>query len=160
MFCLNFHWLSIKLKMGYPFSSYSLWLFSCWLGWSLWLFVKCYMGGYLLLLLLLLLVNLVSGFRLKLMYTSLIVSIRSNLTHLHGFQLLLLLPKFIEIALFICTNKINLLNLTKSSDRLAIVAKGFLKLPNLIKLIKQNSLSLPRNVALGTFSELLIVFST
>ena len=89
-----------------------------------------------------------------------LVSIGSNLTHLHGFQLLLLLPKFIEIALFICTNKINLLNLPKSSDRLAIVAKGFLKLPNLIKLIKQTSISLPRNVALGTFSELLIVFST
>ena len=30
------------------------------------------------------------GFRLELMYTSLIVSIRSGLTHLHGFQLLVL----------------------------------------------------------------------
>ena len=39
-----------------------------------------------------LLVNFVSGFRLELMYISLIVSIRSNLTHLHGFQLLVLLP--------------------------------------------------------------------
>ena len=36
--------------------------------------------------LLLLLVNFVSGFRLELMYISLIVSITSNLTHLHGFQ--------------------------------------------------------------------------
>ena len=34
----------------------------------------------------------VSGFRLELMYISLMVSIRSNLTHLHGFQQLLLLP--------------------------------------------------------------------
>ena len=42
--------------------------------------------------LLLLLVNFVSGFRLELMYLSLIVSIRSNLTHLHGFQLLVQLP--------------------------------------------------------------------
>ena len=42
--------------------------------------------------LLLLLVNFVSGFRLELMYISLIVSIRSNLTHLHCFQQLLLLP--------------------------------------------------------------------
>ena len=42
--------------------------------------------------LLLLLVNFVSGFRLELMYISLIVSIRSSLTHLHGFQLLVLLP--------------------------------------------------------------------
>ena len=41
--------------------------------------------------LLLLLVNFVSGFRLELMYISLIVSIRSSLTHLHGFQLLVLL---------------------------------------------------------------------
>ena len=42
--------------------------------------------------LLLLLVNFVSGFRWELMYISLIVSIRSNLTHLHGFQQLVLLP--------------------------------------------------------------------
>ena len=41
---------------------------------------------------LLLLVNFVNGFRLELMYISLIESITSNLTHLHGFQLLLLLP--------------------------------------------------------------------
>ena len=42
--------------------------------------------------LLLLLVNFVSGFRLELMYISLMISIRSNLTYLHGFQLLVLLP--------------------------------------------------------------------
>ena len=48
--------------------------------------------------LLLLLVNFVSGFRLKLMYISLIVNIRSSLTHLHDFQLLVLLPYFIEIT--------------------------------------------------------------
>ena len=42
--------------------------------------------------LLLLLVNFVSGFSLELMYASLIVSIRSSLTHLHGFKLLMLLP--------------------------------------------------------------------
>ena len=93
--------------------------------------------------LLLLLVNFVSGFRLELM--SLIVSIRSSL---------------IEITFFDCTNKINLLNLKESSDRLVIVAKRFLKLPILYMLIKQNSLSLPRNLALETFGELLIVFST
>ena len=40
--------------------------------------------------LLLLLVNFVSEFRLELMYISLIESIRSSLTHLHGFQLVLL----------------------------------------------------------------------
>ena len=53
------------------------------------------------LVLLLLLVNFVSGFRLGLMYISLIIiSIRSNLTNLHGFQLLVLLPQFIEITFF------------------------------------------------------------
>ena len=41
---------------------------------------------------LLLLVNFVSGFRLELMYISLIENIRSNLIHLHGFELLVLLP--------------------------------------------------------------------
>ena len=42
--------------------------------------------------LLLLLVNFLSGFRLELMYISLIQNIRSNLTHLHAFQPLVLLP--------------------------------------------------------------------
>ena len=41
--------------------------------------------------LLLLLVNFVSGFRLELMYTSLIVGIRWNFTRFHGFQQLVLL---------------------------------------------------------------------
>ena len=41
---------------------------------------------------LLLLVNFVSGFRLELMYISLIENIRSSLIYLHGFQLLVLLP--------------------------------------------------------------------
>ena len=53
----------------------------------------------------------VSGFRLELMYIFLIVSIRSNLTHLHGFQMLVLLPEFLEITFFICINRINILNL-------------------------------------------------
>ena len=48
------------------------------------------MGGYLVLLGLL--VNFVSGFRLKVMYISPRESISSSLTHLHGFQLLVLLP--------------------------------------------------------------------
>ena len=42
--------------------------------------------------LLLLLVNFSSGFRLKLMYICYIITIRSYLTHLHGFQLFMLLP--------------------------------------------------------------------
>ena len=40
--------------------------------------------------LLLLLVNFVRGFRLELMYIFLIVNIRSNFSHLHGFQLLVM----------------------------------------------------------------------
>ena len=43
--CLKFHWLSIT--MGCFVSSDSLWLFSCWLGWSSWSFERCSMGGYL-----------------------------------------------------------------------------------------------------------------
>ena len=73
--------------------------------------------------------------------------------------LLPLVPLFIEITFFICTKEKNLI-LRQSSDRLVIVAKGFLKLPNLYRLIKQNSPLLPRNLALVTSGELLIVFST
>ena len=47
-----------------------------------------------------------------------------------------------------------------SSDRLVIVAKGFVKLPKLHMLLKQKSPSLLRNLALRTFGELLTVFST
>ena len=43
-------------------------------------------------LLLLLLVDFLSDFRFDLMYTSFIASIRSSITYLHGFQLLVLLP--------------------------------------------------------------------
>ena len=48
----------------------------------------------------------------------------------------------------------------ESSERLVIVVKRFLKLPNLHMLIKQKSLSFPENLPLGTFGELLIVFLT
>ena len=44
------------------------------------------------LVLLVLILNFVYGFRLELMYVFLIISIRSNLTHPNGFQLLVLLP--------------------------------------------------------------------
>ena len=45
-----------------------------------------------------------------------------------------------EITFLVCTNRINLLILKQSSDRLVIVAKGFFKLPNLHRLIKQKKL--------------------
>ena len=51
--------------------------------------------------LLLLLVKFVSGYRLELMCISLFEIVRSNLTHLHGFQLLVLLPSFVEITFFV-----------------------------------------------------------
>ena len=35
-YCLSFHRLSVKPKSGCPFLLHSLWLFSCWLGRSLW----------------------------------------------------------------------------------------------------------------------------
>ena len=95
------------------------------------------------LVVLLLLVNFMTGFRLKLMYISLIENIRSSLTHLHGFQLLVLLPQFTEISFFVCTKRINFLLLKQSSGRLVLVANGFFKLPNLHMLIKQMSLLLP-----------------
>ena len=53
--------------------------------------------------LLLLVVNFVSGFGLELMYICLLESIRSSLSHLNGFQLLVLLAWFIEITYFVCT---------------------------------------------------------
>ena len=47
-----------------------------------------------------------------------------------------------------------------SSDLQVIIAKGFLKLPNLIMLVKQKRLSPSRNLALATSVELQIVFPT
>ena len=46
----------------------------------------------------------------------------------------------IEIT-FVCTNRISLLNQSESSDRLVIVAEGFLKLPNLHMLLKRESIT-------------------
>ena len=110
--------------------------------------------------LLLPLVNFVSGFRLELMHISLIESIRSSLIHLHGCQLLAQLRQFVEITFFISTNRLNLQNPKQSSCRLGIVAKGFLKLPNLHMIIKQKSPSLPRNLTLWTFAKLTVMFFT
>ena len=45
--CLSFHLIFIKFTMGCPVSLHSLWLFLCWLGWSLWSFERCSIGGYL-----------------------------------------------------------------------------------------------------------------
>ena len=88
----------------------------------------------------------------------------------------------IEITFFICTHRINLLNLKKSSDRLLFsccknpqnksskskekfrqASNRCESVPEAAKLAyatKQKSPSPPRNLALGTFGKLLIVFST
>ena len=87
-----------------------------------------------------------------LMYISVMINIRSSLTHLHCFQLFVLH--------FFGLYQQNESSDSKSWDRLEIVAKRFLKLPNLHMLIKQKSPSLPRKLALGTFGKLLKVFST
>ena len=42
--CLSFHWLSIIFTARFPLSLNCLWLFSCWLGQSLWSFEICCMG--------------------------------------------------------------------------------------------------------------------
>ena len=107
-----------------------------------------------------LLVNFVSGFRLELMYISLIENIRSSFIHLHNFQLLVLLPSYIEITFFCLYQREkssdSKVKLKQASNR----CKGFLKLLNLHMLIKQKSPLLPRNLASVTSGELLIVFST
>ena len=61
---------SNKLKRECPFSSCSWWQFSCWLGWFLW---EMFHGRISLnIVLLVLVLNFVSGFRMELMYISLI----------------------------------------------------------------------------------------
>ena len=44
---LSFYWRFIELKKGCPILSPRLCLSSGWLGWSLWSFERCSMGGYL-----------------------------------------------------------------------------------------------------------------
>ena len=92
----------------------------------------------------------------ELMFIFPIVAIKSSFIHFYGFQLLVLLG----ITSLICINKMNLMGLKWNSERILFVPKGFLKLPNLLVLIKQNNLSLARNMTLVTFGELFLAFST
>ena len=92
----------------------------------------------------------------ELMFIFPIVAIKSSFIHFYGFQLLVLLG----ITSLICINKMNLMGLKWNSERILFVPKGFLKLPNLLVLIKQNNLSLARNMTLATFGELFLAFST
>ena len=101
---------------------------------------------------------MVCGFGLKLMYITLIIYARSSLIHVHGFQLLVL-SLLLKITSLVRTNRTGFLYLKWNSYRLIIAKKGILKLPNLLMLIKQKTLSLLRNLALVTFGELLIELS-
>ena len=89
--CLSFHWLSSKLKTRCFVSLYSLTI-PMLIG-TVFIIIWEMLHGRISLntVVLLLLVNFVIRFRLELMYISLVVNIRSNLIHLHGFQLLVLL---------------------------------------------------------------------
>ena len=85
------------------------------------------------------------------MHISLIVSIRSNLTHLHGFHR----------NHFFCLHQQN--KYSESNVKFWQVSnccKRILEAAELVYVTKERSLSLPRNLALKTLGELLIVFST
>ena len=109
---------------------------------------------------LLLVLNFVKGFELELIYISLMESIRSSLTHFHGLTAACAAVIVHRNHFFVCTKRMNLLNLKLNSDRLVIIVETFLKLPNLHMLIKQKGTSLLRNLALRTFGKLSLVFST
>ena len=108
---------------------------------------------------LLLLINFVSGSRLESMFSSLIViSGQPSFIFIVFSCLCFFIPQ--RNHFFCLYQKINLLHLKWSSDKILIVAKDFLKLATLLILMKQKILSLPRNLALVTLGELLIVFSS
>ena len=107
--------------------------------------------------LLLLVLNFAGGSRLEMMYILLIVNSRSSLVHLYGFSAACAAVIALEITSFVCSERINLLHLKWNSGSLVIVARRFLKLSNLLMLIKQKNLSLPRTLAFATFRKLLII---
>ena len=104
--------------LGFPISSHCLWLFLCWLGQSRWSFerfewVQGEIDAY------------IPHQKCKVKPHSspwFSAACTAAIVHRNHF--------------FICTKRENLLNLKWISDRLVIVAKRFLKLPNLHMLIK------------------------
>ena len=94
------------------------------------------------------------------MYIFLIENIKSSLTHLHDFQLLALLPYFIEITFFCLYQK------DKSSDskvKFRQASNCYKKVLEAAKLAYANKTKesiTSQKLALITFGELLIVFST
>ena len=103
-FCLSCLQLSFKLNRGCPILSCSLYDYSC-ADWdSLCDHLKDVTWEVSLNLVpLQLVLNFMCWSRLEFMYVSLIINIRSSLTHLYGFQLLVLMPQLIEITFCICT---------------------------------------------------------
>ena len=107
--------------------------------------------------LLLLLMNFVSGFRLELMYMSLIVSIRSSLTHWFPYFSAACAAAIVHRNHFFRLHQQNKkVKFRQASNR----CKRVLEAAKLNMLIKQKSPLLPRNFALGIFGELPIVLST
>ena len=103
------------------------------------------------------LVNFMSGCRLELMYILLIISIRSNLTYLDGFQQLVLLPEFIEIT-FYCLYQQNKSSASKVKFRqVSNCWKMVLEAAKLACATKTKRSSLPRNFAHRTFGKLPVV---
>ena len=94
--CLIFYWLSILFTTGCPPSSHTLLTILVVIE-TVFIIIRAKLHNKISLnpVLLPLLLNFVSEFRLELIYISLIESIRSSLTHLHGFQRLVVLPSWL-----------------------------------------------------------------
>ena len=75
------------------------------------------------------------------MYISLIKSIRSSLTHFNGFLLLIQLPQFIEITFFFLYQQNKSFESKVKFRQAGNCCKRVLKLPNLHRLTKQESIT-------------------
>ena len=109
-------------------------------------------------LLLLLQVIFVTGFRLQVMYIS--FSIRSSLTYLHDFQLLVLLSAFIEITFF-CLYQQNKSSESKVKFRQASNhCKRVFEAAKLTYANKRKEFIISQKLGSQTFGELPTLFST
>ena len=104
--CLSFCWLSFKLLIAEHITILVP------TGMVFVIILGMFHGKiYLNLMLLLLVLNFLRWSRLELMCISFIVNVSSILTNFFSFLLLVLLLWLIEFTLFLCTNRINLLNI-------------------------------------------------
>ena len=88
----HFPFTFLQTQKGCPFLSHNLLLSLCWLDGLHDRLRDVPLEDILNSVLLVLVLNFGKRSRLELMYISLMVNIRSSLIHLHGFQLLVLLP--------------------------------------------------------------------